>query len=407
MTGAGAGLGRAYALELAKRGAKVVVNDLGGARDGSEEGSSSAADQVVEEINALGGEAVASYDSVSTVEGGEAIVKKATETFGRVDILINNAGILRDRSFGKMSPEDWKQVISVHLFGAYNVTRPAFMKMREKGYGRIVMTTSAAGLFGNFGQANYSAAKMGVVGLMNTLKLEGEKYNIKVNTIAPIAGTRLTEDILPPDLYGKLKPEFVAPMVLYLCSEQCPVTGGVYNAGMGYYSRVAMVSGPGAVAGEGKTVPIPEAVQGHLKEIMSVEGAHEHYNATVALNPMMNAFTPKKEPSKDQAALTVKAVFDRMPEAFQADKAAGVDVVFQYKISGVGGGDWYATLKDGACDVKEGVHDSPTTTILMSEEDFLSLTKGKLNAMQAFTSGKLKIEGDLMKSQLIEKLFKF
>ncbi|MEE9612155.1 MAG: SDR family NAD(P)-dependent oxidoreductase, partial [Desulfatiglandales bacterium] len=360
VTGAGAGLGRAYALELAKRGAKVVVNDLGGARDGSEEGSSSPADQVVEEIRALGGEAVASYDSVSTVEGGDAIVKKAIDAFGQVDILINNAGIFRDRSFGKMSPEDWQQVLSVHLSGAYNVTRPAFMKMRERGYGRIVMTTSAAGLFGNFGQANYSAAKMGIVGLMNTLKLEGEKYNVKVNTVSPIAGTRLTEDILPPDLYGKLKPEFAAPMVLYLCSEQCPVTGGIYNAGMGYYSRVAMVSGPGAVAGDGKTVPTPEALQGQLKEIMSMEGAHEHYNATVALNPMMDAFSPKEEHTETPEALTVKAVFDRMPEAFQADKAAGVDVLFQYKISGAGGGDWYATVKDGACDVKEGIHENPT-----------------------------------------------
>jgi putative sterol carrier protein len=242
---------------------------------------------------------------------------------------------------------------------------------------------------------------------MNTLKLEGEKYNVKVNTVSPIAGTRLTEDILPPDLYEKLKPEFVAPMVLYLCSEQCPVTGGIYNAGMGYYSRVAIVSGPGAVAGDGKTVPTPEALQGQLKKITSMEGAHEYYNATVALGPMMDPFASKEERAETPEALTVKAVFDRMPEAFQADKAEGVDVVFQYKISGAGGGDWYTTVKDNTCGVNEGTHDGPTTTILMSEEDFLSLIKGKLNAMQAFTSGKLKIEGDLMKSQLIEKLFKF
>ena len=203
MTGAGAGLGRVYALELAKRGAKVVVNDLGGARDGSGQGSTSAADKVVEEIKSLGGEAVASYDSVATVEGGEAIIKKAVETFGQVDILINNAGILRDKTLAKMEPAEWDTVLSVHLDGAYNVTRPAFLKMRENGYGRIIVTTSSSGLYGNFGQANYSAAKMGLVGLMNSLKLEGEKHGIKVNAIAPTAATRLTEDILPPGSSGE------------------------------------------------------------------------------------------------------------------------------------------------------------------------------------------------------------
>jgi len=407
VTGAGAGLGRAYALELAKRGAKVVVNDLGGARDGSGEGSSSAADQVVEEIKALGGEAVASHDSVATVEGGEAIVNKAIETYGRLDILINNAGILRDRSFLKMSPEDWEQVLSVHLSGAYNVTRPAFMKMRDGGYGRIVMTTSAAGLFGNFGQSNYSAAKMGLVGLMNTLKLEGEKYNIKVNTVSPMAGTRLTEDILPPDLYEKLRPEFVAPLVLYLCSGDCAETGMIFNAGMGYFSRAAVVSGPGGVVGDGKEAPSVEEIHRNWDAIHELRGAKEYFNATVALSPIMEAFSPKAETAGAGEGLTVKGVFDRMPEAFQADKAAGVDVVFQYKISGPGGGDWYAMIKDGTCAVNEGTHESPTTTILMSDENFLSLMKGKLNAMEAYTSGKLRIEGDLMKSQLIEKLFKF
>jgi NAD(P)-dependent dehydrogenase (short-subunit alcohol dehydrogenase family)/putative sterol carrier protein len=391
---------------MAKRGAKVVVNDLGGAKDGRGEGSSSPADQVVQEIKALGGEAVANYDSVATVEGGQAIVNRAIESYGRLDILINNAGILRDRSFGKMSPEDWGEVLSVHLSGAYNATRPAFLKMREGGYGRIVMSTSAAGLFGNFGQSNYSAAKMGLVGLMNTLKLEGEKYDIKVNTVAPIAASRLTEDFLPPDLFEKLKPEFVAPLVLYLCSEQCPVTGGIYNAGMGYYNRSAVVSGPGAVVGDGSAVPTPEAVKGQLKQIMSMEGAQEYYNATVGLSPMMDAFGPKAEAAAAEG-LTVKTIFDRLPEAFQADQAAGVDVVFQFKISGPDGDDWNATVKDGACEVNEGVHESPTTTIIMSDKDFVGLIEGTVNAMQAYTSGKLKIEGDLMKSQLIEKLFKF
>ncbi|GAH01589.1 unnamed protein product, partial [marine sediment metagenome] len=183
VTGAGAGLGRAYALELARRGARVLVNDLGGARDGSGKGSKSPAEQVVEEIKRAGGEAVANFDNVATPEGGENIVRTALDAFGRVDILINNAGILKDKTFLKMEPKNWKAVLDVHLNGAYFVTRPAMAVMKDNGYGRIVMTTSAAGLYGNFGQTNYSAAKTALVGLMNTLKLEGMKYNIHINTI--------------------------------------------------------------------------------------------------------------------------------------------------------------------------------------------------------------------------------
>jgi len=184
VTGAGAGIGREYALELAKRGAKVVVNDLGGARDGSGSGTS-AADAVVEEIKNAGGEAVANYDNVATMDGGESIVKTAVDAFGKVDILVNNAGILRDKSFLKMSEAEWDAVIGVHLKGAFCVTQPAVKVMKENNYGRVIFTSSTSGLYGNFGQTNYGAAKLGVVGIMNTLKLEVAKYDIKVNTIAP------------------------------------------------------------------------------------------------------------------------------------------------------------------------------------------------------------------------------
>jgi len=270
VTGAGAGLGRCHALEFAKRGAKVVINDLGGARDGV--GSSdAAANKVVEEIKALGGEAVPNYDNVATVEGGKGIVQTAIDAFGKVDILVNNAGILRDCTFHKMEEENWDAVVGVHLKGAYCVTKPAFINMRENGYGRIVMTTSGAGLFGNFGQANYSAAKAGIVGLTNVLKLEGAKYNIKTNVLIPVAASRLTEDVLPPDLFAKLKPDFVTPLILYMCSEQCEDTGMMINAALGYYSRSAIMTGPGAILSDGVEIPTPEKIMENWEKITSLE----------------------------------------------------------------------------------------------------------------------------------------
>ena len=244
VTGAGAGLGRSYAIEFARRGAHVVVNDLGGSRDGV--GSSdAAANKVVEEIKALGGVAVPNYDSVATVKGGENIVKTALDAFGKLDILVNNAGILRDKSFVKMDEESWDILIAVHLKGTYCCSRPAFIHMREKGYGRIVMTSSVSGVIGNFGQSNYAAAKMGICGLANVLKLEGEKYNIKVNCLLPGAGTRLTSDVLPPDAFAKSRPELVAPAVMYLCSEQCQDSGMYINAGSGNFSRSNILTNPG------------------------------------------------------------------------------------------------------------------------------------------------------------------
>lgn len=276
VTGAGAGLGRDCSLELAKRGAKVVVNDLGGARDGSGDGAAAPADQVVSEIKAAGGEAVANYDNVAEVEGGENMVKTAIDTYGKVDILINNAGILRDKSFLKMEPENWDAVVAVHLRGAYCVTRPAFANMKANGYGRIIMTSSSSGVFGNFGQTNYGAAKMGLAGLANVLKLEGAKYNIKVNVLLPGAGTRLTEDVMPPEAFERMKVEYVTPVSLYLCSEQCEDTGLYINAAGGYFSRSNIMTGPGVRFEE---MPSPEDILDNWDAISSLDNPKFFANA--------------------------------------------------------------------------------------------------------------------------------
>jgi NAD(P)-dependent dehydrogenase (short-subunit alcohol dehydrogenase family) len=277
VTGAGAGLGRTYALSLAARGAKVVVNDLGGARDGSGS-STSAADTVVEEIKKAGGEAVANYDSVATIEGGENIVKTAVDNFGKVDIVINNAGILRDKSLVKMTEDEWDLVLAVHLKGAFCVTQPAFRIMKENGYGRIINTASGAGLYGNFGQSNYCSAKMGVVGLMNNIAIEGAKYNIKCNTIAPIAASRLTEDIMPPDLFKKLQPEFITPLVLYLVSEENEATKMIFNCAAGWFSRTEILCAPGICIGDGKREIPVEEVRDNWDKIISLDEAKQVNN---------------------------------------------------------------------------------------------------------------------------------
>ncbi|MDY6904317.1 MAG: SDR family NAD(P)-dependent oxidoreductase [Thermodesulfobacteriota bacterium] len=409
ITGAGGGLGKAYALELARRGAKIVVNDLGGARDGSGKGSKSPADTVVKEIQDLGGEAVANFDNVATPEGGEKIVQTAIDAFGRVDIVINNAGILRDKSFLKMTPDNWDAVVAVHLKGAYNVTRPAFKHMKENGYGRIIMTTSAAGLYGNFGQTNYSAAKMALVGFMNTLKIEGAKYNIKVNTVAPLAASRLTEDIMPPEIFEKMKPEYIVPMVAWLCSEACDKTGSIYNAGMGYYSKAAILTGKPVQIGSNEQLPTPEDIHKNWNAIDSLEGAKELADLNAAT---MDLLTGGGDDGADDTGddtgdgnVIPQTVFDMMPDAFKPDAAAGVDVVFQYSLSGPNGGDWVVTVKDQTCTVAAGKADKATCTIKMTDDNFIKLVTGKLNPMKAFSSGDLVIEGDVMKSQLIEKLF--
>ena len=271
VTGAGGGLGRSHALELARRGAKLVVNDLGGAVDGSG-GSSEAAKAVVAEIAAMGGEATADGASVADRKGVETMVARTMEAFGRIDILINNAGILRDKSFAKMSLEDFEAVLDVHLTGAIFASHAVWPVMREQGYGRIVMTTSSTGLYGNFGQSNYGTAKLGQVGLMHTLKLEGAKHNIHTNTVCPIAATRMTKTVFPDELLDLFRPELVTPAVIFLASEEAP-NGEILCAGGGHFAKAQTVESPGAYLG---TKPTADDVRAQWEAIADMRGAEPH-----------------------------------------------------------------------------------------------------------------------------------
>ncbi|MFE3056941.1 SDR family oxidoreductase [Nocardia sp. NPDC059239] len=274
VTGAGGGLGREYALLLAAHGAWVVVNDLGGARDGSGAGTSMA-DSVVEEIRAAGGRAVANYDSVATEEGAAGIVRTALDEFGAVHGLISNAGILRDKGFQNMTIAEWDAVVQVHLYGGYHVVKAVWPHLREQGYGRIVVATSTSGVYGNYGQSNYGAAKAGLVGLINTLAIEGRKYGILANAIAPMAATRMTSDIAPPELLAKLPPAQVAPVVGYLVSDACADSGSVIVAGGGQVHRVQYFQSPG-VAFDG--TPTIDDIAERWKDITDMTAAQPGVN---------------------------------------------------------------------------------------------------------------------------------
>ena len=273
ITGAGDGIGKQYALDLAKRGANVVVNDIG---QHPEIGST--ADMVVAEIRKRGGRAVPNYDSVSTMQGGQKIINTAMDHFGKADILVNNAGILRDKTFMKMTEDEWDQVIAVHLKGAFCVTQPAVKVMKANNYGRIVFTASSSGMYGNFGQSNYGAAKMGVIGIMNTLKLETAKYNIKINTVAPNASTAMTKGVFPEHVAKRIKPEFNTPIVTYLCSEENSESGMIFTMSAGWFARSVMVSGKGLCIGDTKRPIIAEEIRDNFGKIKNLENAlpYEH-----------------------------------------------------------------------------------------------------------------------------------
>ncbi len=292
VTGAGGGLGRSHAMLLASRGAKVVVNDLGGAVDGSGGGSLSPAEKVVAEIKAAGGEAVADGNTVSTQEGGKAIVQTALDNFGRIDIIINNAGILRDKSFRNMSPELLNPVLDVHLQGSFWTTQAAWEIMREQKFGRIINTSSAAGIFGNFGQTNYGAAKAGIVGLTNVLAIEGAKYNIKANVLAPGAKTRMTEDLMAAMAGGDIDmgPEQVSPIVAFLAHEDCPVSGEIYSAAAGRVGRIFI----GACVGYFDKELTVEKIRDNFEQIRSEVGYQVPKNATEEMALMMQAMNAAK-----------------------------------------------------------------------------------------------------------------
>ncbi len=271
VTGAGNGLGRSHALALAARGARVVVNDLGASLDGSG-GSSDAAEAVVKEIRAAGGEAIANGANVTDYAQVEAMVRQAMETWGQVDILVNNAGILRDKTFTKVTVDDFNLVLDVHLMGSVNCTKAVWEIMREQNYGRITMTTSSSGLYGNFGQSNYAAAKMGVVGLMNTLRLEGAKYNIRVNALSPTAATRMTYELMPKELHSLLSPESVTPGLLFLVSEEAP-QGEILCAGAGSFARTRIYESRGMFLGGDNLSP--EKVAANWERISDTEGQED------------------------------------------------------------------------------------------------------------------------------------
>src|SRR5258705_1480185 len=294
VTGAGNGLGRAHALLLASRGAKVVVNDPGGAVDGKG-GDHAAADKVVAEIRAAGGQAVPNYDAVAEPARAANIVKTALGSFGTVDFVVKNAGVVRNRPFHNMTMEDFDFVVKVHFLGTAYVTHAAWPIMRAKAYGRVVVTSSNSGIYGNFGQANYGGAKLAVVGFMNALRLEGQKYNVLVNALAPVAGTRMTESLMTPEMLARLDPAFVSPMVAYLCSEQCQRTGDIWSAGAGYFARIEYREAPG-VRIEGRA-PTVEDVADNIDKIADLSTNKVFRTSSEEVAAVVGPSTPGSPPA--------------------------------------------------------------------------------------------------------------
>jgi 3-hydroxyacyl-CoA dehydrogenase/3a,7a,12a-trihydroxy-5b-cholest-24-enoyl-CoA hydratase len=402
VTGAGNGIGKQYAMLLASRGAKVVVNDLGGSMNGEPATSGNrVADGVVAEIKALGGEATANYDSV---EFGDRIIQTAIDAYGRIDILINNAGILRDVSFHKMTDKDWDLIYTVHLKGSFKTCRAAWPHMRENKYGRIINITSSAGLYGNFGQANYSAMKLALLGLSNTLSKEGKKRNIQVNTVAPFAGSRMTETVMPPEMVAALRPEYIAPVVCYLCHESCPDNGAVYEVGGGWVARVRQERAAGAFIPISQGVSI-ETVHEHWSDVGDFDKAGSSYPTSpndafgaIMQNLQSAAGDGEDEGPSSGSSLKSAGLFKALAAAIKSDgpnlvkKVKGV-IVFTFSDSDEV---FTVDLKNGSGSVKQGKPDGKANlTFTMKDEDLAKLAAGDLDAQSAFMGGKLKLKGGM------------
>jgi len=399
---------------LASRGAKVVVNDLGGSVQGVGAGSSRPADTVVEEIRKAGGTAVANYDSV---EFGEKIVKTAIDSFGKIDIVINNAGILRDTSFIKMKDADWDLIYKVHVRGAYSVTKAAWPYMRDQEYGRIIFVTSAAGLYGNFGQANYSSAKLALVGLASTLSIEGKQKNIIVNTIAPVAGSRMTELVLPPNVVSALKPEFVAPLVAFLVHDSQTDTGGIYEVGAGFIAKVRFQRSRGASFPIDKDLT-PEQIRDGFKEVVDFSAGSTN---PTSLNEATSVIVQRVLGQKSQApkggsapetnAGPVGQVFSELEKKIKTNPGLVKQVagIFVFVITGAEAGTWVLDLQNGEGSVTQGkpAKNPPgSCQITVEGDNFVQLMTGKLDPMSAFAQGKVKLDGNISLSMKLQALTK-
>jgi 3-hydroxyacyl-CoA dehydrogenase/3a,7a,12a-trihydroxy-5b-cholest-24-enoyl-CoA hydratase len=387
ITGAGIGLGRAYALFFAKRGAKVVVNDLGTSHTGTG-ATSSAADSVVQEIKSMGGTAVANYDSV---EFGEKIVKTAIDNFGRIDILINNAGILRDRAFKKMTKEDWDLIVRVHLNGVYATTKVAFDYMVAQKFGRIINVSSPSGLYGAYGQVNYSMAKAGIIGFSRAISKEGQKYNVLCNVIAPIAATRMTETVLSKDILDKLKPEYIVPLVAYLCHDSSEETGSVFELGGRWISKLRWQRSEGEFFGDNFT---PEDVKEKFSDISCFKKGQVSYpdDTTSSLSVIVENEERSLKPNKTaNKSLKSDDVFHLIRNYLASgegkDIVKKVVAIFQFDITEAKGGpvvkSWTVDLKNENGSAKEGTADKPDVVFTMTDEDFYQICNGKLNPQMA------------------------
>lgn len=404
ITGAGQGLGRAYAHSLAKRGAKLMINDLGIAMDGKSHLPTRVADVVVEEVKKMGGNAVANYDSV---ENADRIVQQCIKVFGKVDVLINNAGILRDKAFQNMKYSDYKQVMKTHLNGTFMMCRAVWPYMRQQQFGRILNTSSVAGIYGNFGQANYSAAKLAIHGLTNTLAIEGENKNIIVNTIAPIAATRMTKGVLPDEIFNSVSVEHIVPIVEWLCHADNTSNGGLYEVGGGWVSKLRWQR----TKGVGFDLPFTaENVRDRISEIIDFENEPEYpENQKGGMYRMYQNYERNQQKlgkaSVSASNLKATAIFDMMDQYLQVEGekvVAKCKAIYNFNILAAKGKPvdtcWTIDLKNGKGSVKQGCAKDADATFTMVDEDYHQMVNGKVNPQMAFLSGKMKIKGNMKKA---------